>query len=72
MTRRIALGIAALAAVGLLWIGGETHYRACVEAAEAANPVQVMKSASILDPGQVVVGKGARRRAVDGCSRLPF
>jgi hypothetical protein len=64
----VAVGVAAL-----LWAAGSLHYQSCVNAAEA----RTYRSA-----GGIVLGGeprpdpqidvGARREAVQGCSRLPW
>jgi hypothetical protein len=73
------LGLAILAVV--IWGASEAHYGACVSAAEARHPVYVVYErlalGGLLPQGQpktkqVAVGAVARRRAVAGCSRLPF
>jgi hypothetical protein len=50
-----------VAALALLWMAGETHYRACVDA------VQVRSG-----PGTDALSRLARSDGVDKCSRLPF
>ena len=70
-TVKLAIALAVLAIVALLWIASEEHYQGCVGAAEAttvapeteadANPWKAVDDAS-----------GAERAAaVAGCSRLP-
>ena len=76
----IVIGVLVLA--GVLWIGGELHYRGCVDAAEAAHPATVAGRSSILDSDNIFDDAGRseptekpnpeRARAVRGCSRLPF
>jgi hypothetical protein len=75
----LILGVAILATG--LWAASEAHYGACVSAAEARHPVYVVYErlalGGLLPQGQpktkqVAVGAVARRRAVAGCSRLPF
>jgi hypothetical protein len=68
---KLAIALAVVATVALLWIASEEHYQGCVSAAEAttaapeieadANPWKAADDAS-----------GAERAtAVAGCSRLP-
>jgi hypothetical protein len=59
--RTIALVAAVVAALALLWMAGETHYRACVEA------VQVRSG-----PGTDALSRLARSDGVEKCSRLPL
>ena len=54
-----AWGLAVLVALSLLWIGGESHYRGCVDAA-------VARSA-----GDDALSRLVRTRDVESCSRLP-
>ena len=81
--RVLGLIIAAVIAVGLIWGGGELHYRSCVDAAEAEHPVSKAPAS-----GGNPFGEGAarakaarkarqrelrsRRNALDDCSRLPW
>jgi hypothetical protein len=59
----IAMGAIALAMLVLLaWIGGEQHYRACLDRVALEHPVA--GPASTADAA-------TRRDAVDGCSRWP-
>jgi hypothetical protein len=58
-----------LVLLALLWIGGEVHYRGCIDAAKAAYPV--VKGSSLLN--NTSDANGAKRRArIAGCSRVPF
>lgn len=57
----IVLVISAIAALSLLWLASETHYRGCVEAA------QVRWQSADDDLTRL-----ARTQSLDGCSRLPF
>lgn len=60
----IALGVVVLVIVLLLaWIGGEQHYRACLDRVALEYPVAAEGSAS--------GATGAREEAIDGCSRWP-
>ena len=79
--------VVALAIIGVGgWIGSEWHYRGCVEAAEASNPVRYVEatgqygdSVGGYELGQVppagtpahFEGRAARARAVSDCSRWP-
>lgn len=54
-----AWALAVLVALSLLWIGGESHYRGCVDAA-------VARSA-----GDDALSRLVRTRDVESCSRLP-
>jgi uncharacterized membrane protein YqiK len=57
------LGVVVLLIVILLaWIGGEQHYRACLEQAALEYPVATAQGAG--EPA-------ARSDAIDGCSRWP-
>jgi hypothetical protein len=66
--RLVALTLAFVAVLALLWIGGEAHYQSCVSAAEArtAGPTEELTGNPFLDSG------GERIQAVNRCSRLPF
>ena len=73
-----ALGIGALIAVALLWIGGEEHYRSCIETVEARHPVALLEHGprSIYRPAKpmfVFYGESGKFReaAIDNCTRLP-
>jgi hypothetical protein len=71
---------------GVLWGAAELHHRSCVTAATARTPVSVVTRYRPTQPeapdlpgigptapsGQVVVGRAARERAVNGCSRWPW
>jgi hypothetical protein len=57
----VALGCAVLIALSLLWIGGEMHYRNCLDAAELR-----------VGTGVDDLSRLARSQAVDSCSRSPF
>ena len=54
-----AWGLAVLVALSLLWIGGESHYKGCVDAA-------VARSA-----GDDALSRLVRTRDVESCSQLP-
>jgi hypothetical protein len=70
---KLAVLIAGLVlAAAIAWDAGERHYDNCVHKAEARTPIRTVQSGSIIGPRQTVMGLAARRRAVDGCSRLPF
>lgn len=59
---RIAMSIAAVvAALSLLWLAGESHYRSCIDS------VQVRNSG-----GGDALTRLARQEGLDRCSRLPF
>ncbi len=59
----IAIGVAGLIVVLLLfWIGGELHYRNCLEEVELKHPIALKQTA-----GQI----GEREDAIDSCSRWP-
>lgn len=66
---------------GLLWIGGEMHYRNCIDAATATTPPPRAAEASSTqeDIDRALAGKPpaqpadtSRAEAVAGCSRWPF
>jgi hypothetical protein len=68
---RLAVVVVALViGAGVLWGAGELHYRSCVDAAEARTPI--VKTRSTFGGVAIVSGRTARKRAVEGCSRLPF
>lgn len=56
----VSLVIAAIAALSLLWLAAETHYRACVEAVATSNPASSDSFTRL-----------ARTAGVNECSRLP-
>lgn len=67
----LAALIVAVLAIGVVaWGVSELHYRNCVNAAKAQTPERA--------PGPVIDGvplgdiSSARKRAIRGCSRLPF
>jgi hypothetical protein len=66
VTRILGAVIAAVIALSLLWLASEEHYRGCVEAAQARTPAPTREFADVKPGG------ADRRKAVDGCSRLPF
>jgi hypothetical protein len=70
--RAVALVLAVIAVALLAWSAGEAHYQSCVARAEAITPEIARPPAKIdlLDPQNT--SNGARLRAVDDCSRLPF
>jgi hypothetical protein len=60
----IALGVIVLVIVLLLaWIGGEQHYRGCLDQVALEYPVGA--------EGQPSGGAAAREDAIDDCSRWP-
>lgn len=81
---RVAIAVALITGVvgvgALLWIGGEEHYRGCVETAVAKYPPLFDPGSAGRDTGFGTVGgappnsRAARRAvsAIDDCSRLPF
>jgi hypothetical protein len=61
----IAMGVVVLVMLLLLaWIGGEQHYRACLDRVALEYPVAAEGSPSS-------AGAGAREEAIDDCSRWP-
>lgn len=70
-TVKLAVALAALAIVALLWIASEQHYQGCLSAAEATTVA--LKTEMDANPWNAVgEGNGAERAtAVAGCSRLP-
>jgi hypothetical protein len=59
----IAIGIAGLIVVLLLfWIGGELHYRNCLEEVDLKHPVALKQDAVLT---------AEREDAIDSCSRWP-
>jgi hypothetical protein len=66
MVRILALIAAVIIAISLLWIGGEMHYRGCVEAVKASTIPPYKDS---LSDQTVTPNPGP---AVARCSRLPF
>jgi hypothetical protein len=71
--RWAALAVALIAVAGVVWGAGELHYRSCVTAAEARTPMTVSRGRpySAAPVENVTHGSAARKRAVDGCSRIP-
>jgi hypothetical protein len=76
----LAFTLAVIAVAGLLWGAGEWHYRSCVDAAKARNPIVVTlvparpTSGSYFGPAtrSITRGEEGQNRAVGGCSRLPW
>lgn len=61
----IAMGVIVLVIVLLLaWIGGEQHYRACLDRVALEYPLEAEAPPS-------GAGAGEREDAIDGCSRWP-
>jgi hypothetical protein len=59
----IAIGIAGLIVVLILvWIGGELHYRNCLEEVELKHPIALKQTAA---------QTGEREDSIDSCSRWP-
>jgi len=81
----VALVIAAIATLSLLWLAGESHYQSCVEKIEARYPAtKQVKLGSIPGGGQREglfenpapifkdVPNPQRAERLPNCSRLPF
>ena len=76
----LKLGTAAVIAVILsvgLWLGAESHYRGCIDAAVAATPAPERERSTQEDLEAVLNGEPgvpdtSREEAVGDCSRLPF
>ena len=74
---RIAAGIGAAAAVvaslALLWLGGEAHFRGCVEEVSARYPPIAVSAFSRQQTGPLKVAYDAERtEALQGCTRVPW
>jgi len=72
-TTRVALIAALVAALSLLWLAGEAHYRGCVAQAEARFPAIAVSAFTTRNTGPLKVAYN-RERAVEvqGCHRHPF
>jgi hypothetical protein len=70
--KTLAITLAVLAVVVLLWMASEQHYQGCVSAAEATTAAPKLETSA--NPFNALdEGSGAERyKAVAGCSRLPF
>jgi hypothetical protein len=77
----LAVAIAALVFACLLaWIGGELHYRNCLESATARYPVAFQQPTDKTDtqfgigpqPHFVFTDEDEREEAIAACSRSPF
>lgn len=68
---KLAVALAAVAIVALLWIASEQHYQGCVSAAEATTAAPQFEADA--NPFNAVAeNSGAERSAaVAECSRLP-
>lgn len=69
-----ACASAIVAAIALLWLASETHYRACIERAETQYPTVpvsafVTKDKAAVGPLKVSYAR-ERRRALEGCGRI--
>jgi hypothetical protein len=68
------VALACVAVAALLWIGGETHYRSCLQSVE----VRYGPAPKVNDPSGVdrqlneKLEDPARYRALNACSHLPF
>jgi hypothetical protein len=60
LTAWLALAVALLVALALLWIGGEMHYNNCV------------KKAEVVSPGESGLSILARKQDISKCNRSPF
>jgi hypothetical protein len=61
-----AVGVVAIIAIVLLaWIGGELHYRSCVDAAGLRHPAPAGTGPT------AKLEQERRTEAIDGCSRWP-
>jgi hypothetical protein len=74
---RTAAGIAAaaavVAAVALLWLAGEAHFRGCVDEVSARYPPIAVSAFSREETGPLKVAYDAERaEALEGCSRMPW
>lgn len=78
MLKLAAIIVGLLIAATLAWGGSEFHYRNCIEAAESTHPVsrdwaEITRGENARGGGpKPPRGTAARRKAVDGCSHLPF
>ena len=67
----VAIIIGALVVIALLWTASETHYRACVEKAEAKFPAIPVSAFSGKQTGPLKVSFTAQRaKAVDDCGHF--
>jgi hypothetical protein len=69
----IATGAAVFAAVALLWLAGEAHFRGCVDEVSARYPPIAVSAFSREETGPLKVAYDAERaEALEGCSRMPW
>ena len=73
-TPQIVLAAAVVvAAIALLWMAGEAHYRGCVEAAQARYPSVPVSAFNTEGTGPLKLSfEQERRAAVNDCGRLPL
>lgn len=71
----LAFGLALLAAASLAWIGGEMHYRNCLQSVELRYPVSYQSGPEnqYADPRAhfAFYKKAQRDQAISSCSRWP-
>ena len=65
--RWIAVTIAALGVIALLWMGSEMHYQGCVNAADKATIPSKPGGNDFFNEVD-----SQRKHRIAGCSRLPF
>ena len=69
----IASCAAVVAAVALVWLAGESHYRGCVDEVSARYPPIAVSAFSGEQTGPLKVAYDAERaEALESCSRTPW
>ena len=66
----VAASVAVIALCLLAWIGGELHYRNCLQSVELRYPV-ASSEGNGLGGGWPPDGQARRDRAISSCSRWP-
>jgi hypothetical protein len=72
--------LSCLALLAVSWLGGEIHYRNCLNAVELRYPVAYRQATSETNlnfkigpqPGFDFYNQAGRDNAIDSCSRWPF
>lgn len=72
MFRAVSLLIAAIFAIALLWVASEMHYGNCVRAVSVTAPARPEGNRPLTEGYFSDGGEARTRRALAGCSRLPF
>lgn len=69
----IAAAAAVVAALALVWMAGEAHFRGCVDEVAARYPPIAVSAFSRQQTGPLKVAYDAERaKALDGCTRVPW